>query len=69
MFTPSLEGNVNCLCLRGRTGCNLHILIAPFDSSRRSVFDWGSRNMRLKDGEKKISMLWRANSCKSNIKG
>lgn len=53
MFTLSLEGNVNCLCLRGRTGGNLHILVAPFDSSRRSVFDWDSRNTQLKHGKKK----------------
>lgn len=62
MFTLSLEGNVNCLCLRGRTGGNLHILVAPFDSSRRSVFDWDSRNTQLKHGKKKKSILWRANS-------
>lgn len=53
MFTLSLEGNVSCSCLRGRTRGNLHILIAPFDSSRRSGFDWGSRNTRLKHGKKK----------------
>lgn len=52
MFTLSLEGNVNCLCLRGRTGANLHILVTPFDSWRRSVFDWGSRNPQLKHRKK-----------------
>jgi len=57
MFTLSSEGNGNCLCLRGRTGGNLHLLIAPFDSSRRIVFDWGSRNTRLKHGKKRINSL------------
>lgn len=52
MFSLSLEGNVNCLCLRGRTGGYLHILIAPFDSLRRSVFDSGSRSTRLKHRKK-----------------
>lgn len=52
MFTLSLGGNVNCLCLKGRTGGNLHILIASFHSLRRSVFDWGSRNTRLRQGKK-----------------
>lgn len=57
MFTLSLEGNVSCSCLRGGTRGNLHVPIAPFDSSRRSVFDWGSRNTQLKHGKKKINSL------------
>lgn len=53
MFTLSLEGNLNCLCLRGRAGSNLRILIASLDSSRRSVFDWGNRNTGLEHVKKK----------------
>lgn len=52
MFSLSLERNMNFLCLRGGTGGYLHILVAPFDSLRRSVFDWDSRSTRLKHGKK-----------------